>query len=128
MTAKRPATPVAQINVRIDRDLKEEGDAALVDAGLSPSQVVRDLWGKLAQGGEAAEAVVALLGPDEMDDDERAAIDARLEVVERTSRRREALAQLLGLSGSDVPLYPGGYDWHERAWSERSRKQDRRSV
>lgn len=128
MTTKRPATPVAQINVRIDRDLKEGGDATLVEAGLSPSQVVRDLWSKLAQGGEAAEAVVALLGSDEVSDDEQAAIDARLEVVERTSRRREALAQMLGLSSADAPLYPGGYDWHDRAWSEHSRKQDRRSV
>ncbi len=34
----------AQINVRIDADLKGRGDVALAAAGLTPSQAVRALW------------------------------------------------------------------------------------
>ena len=37
-------TTAAQINVRLDADLKRSGDAALSRAGLTPSQAVRALW------------------------------------------------------------------------------------
>ena len=37
-------TPV-QMNVRIDRDLKEAGDAAFADIGYTPTEAVRELWG-----------------------------------------------------------------------------------
>ena len=33
-----------QMNVRIDRELKREGDAALATIGYTPSQAVRALW------------------------------------------------------------------------------------
>ena len=37
-------TAAAQINVRLDADLKRSGDAALSRAGMTPSQAVRALW------------------------------------------------------------------------------------
>ena len=37
-------TTAAQINVRLDPDLKRSGDAALSRAGMTPSQAVRALW------------------------------------------------------------------------------------
>ena len=37
-------TTAAQINVRLDADLKRSGDAALSKAGMTPSQAVRALW------------------------------------------------------------------------------------
>ena len=39
-------TPTAnsQMNVRIDRALKERGDAALLAAGFSPTEAIRALW------------------------------------------------------------------------------------
>ena len=36
-------TTAAQINVRLDADLKRSGDAALSRAGMTPSQAVRAL-------------------------------------------------------------------------------------
>ena len=33
-----------QMNVRIDDELKREGDAVLSQTGLTPSQAVRSLW------------------------------------------------------------------------------------
>lgn len=38
------ASNAVQMNTRIDRLLKERGDAALKQAGYSPSQAVRKLW------------------------------------------------------------------------------------
>lgn len=38
------AMDAVQMNTRIDRTLKREGDAALAAAGFTPSQAVRALW------------------------------------------------------------------------------------
>ena len=38
------AIDAVQMNTRIDRTLKREGDAALAAAGFTPSQAVRALW------------------------------------------------------------------------------------
>ena len=38
------ALAMAQMNTRIDADLKQRGDAALKRAGYTPSQAVRALW------------------------------------------------------------------------------------
>lgn len=125
---KLAASQVAQINVRIERALKEEGDAALAEAGISPSQVVRDLWGRLAQRGEAISDVMAVLGSGERTSEERAATEARLAILDRITRRRDELASRLGLSMADMPVYPDGYEWQERVYQERDRKWDRRGL
>ena len=119
---------VAQINVRIDRSLKDEGDAVLAEAGISPTRIVRDLWAKLAQRGTALDAVVAALGAGGFTPDERAAIDAKLAVIDRVSRRRDQLAGQLGLSPATEPLYQDGFDWRDRARAERDRKRGRRGL
>lgn len=126
--SKLASAQMAQINVRIDRGLKEEGDAALAEAGVSPTQVVRDLWGRLAQRGTALDEVMALLGSTEYTSDERAAIEARLAILDRITRSRDELASHLGLSAADMPIYPDGYEWQERVHQERERKWDRRGL
>ncbi len=50
-----------QINIRMDRSLKEAGDAALAQIGLNPSQAVRALWEKASHRGKDLEEVSALL-------------------------------------------------------------------
>lgn len=40
-----------QMNVRIDRQLKEAGDAVLAHIGMTPSQAVRGLWQYLTENG-----------------------------------------------------------------------------
>lgn len=119
---------VAQINVRIDRSLKDEGDAVLAEAGISPTRIVRDLWAKLAQRGTALDEVVAALGVGGFTPDERAAIDAKLAVIDRVSQRRDQLAGQLGLSSATEPLYQDGFDWRDRARTERDRKRGRRGL
>lgn len=119
---------VAQINVRIDRSLKDEGDAVLAEAGISPTRIVRDLWAKLAQRGTALDEVVAALGASEFTPDERAAIDAKLAVIDRVSQRRDRLAAQLGLSSAAEPLYQDGFEWRDRVRAERDRKRGRRGL
>ena len=38
-------TILAQINARIDSNLKISGDAALAEAGLTPTKAIRSMWG-----------------------------------------------------------------------------------
>lgn len=40
---------MSQMNVRIDEDLREEGNLALESIGLLPSHIVRDLWSYAAK-------------------------------------------------------------------------------
>ena len=70
-----PAT--AQINVRLDRSLKERGDAALSQIGLSPSAAVRLLWSRAAERGESLSAVRRVLQGSSQR--EPASVDAELD-------------------------------------------------
>ena len=54
---------VAQVNVRMDRELKERGDATLSLAGSSPVRIIRLLWERLALGGDAYERIMEVLRP-----------------------------------------------------------------
>lgn len=126
--AKIATSSVAQINVRIERTLKDEGDAALAEAGISPTQIVRDLWGKLAQRGDAFDEVMQTLGSEGRSPGEQEAINAKLAVLDRVARRRDQLAQSLSLSAADMPVYPDGHDWRDRVQLERDRKRGRRGI
>lgn len=42
----------AQMNVRLDSQLKEAGDAVLASLGMTPSQAVRELWQYLTENGD----------------------------------------------------------------------------
>ncbi len=51
----------AQLNVRMDPQLKAAGDAGLADIGFSPSEAVRALWTLAAHRGKDALQVKKLL-------------------------------------------------------------------
>ena len=51
MEAELLAKKSIQMNVRIDRQLKEAGDAVLAQIGMTPSQAVRELWQYLTENG-----------------------------------------------------------------------------
>lgn len=55
------ASSVATINVRLDKTLKQAGDATLAQEGVSPSRIVRALWQRLAERGELLDTLLALL-------------------------------------------------------------------
>ena len=52
---------ITQMNVRIDEELKRSGDAVFMEAGLTPSEVVRSVWEYAAQHGEAPAIVTRAL-------------------------------------------------------------------
>ena len=57
-----------QMNTRIDPKLKERGDVALAEIGLTPSQAVRALWVKASKRGkDLAELAQLLVGTEEQD-------------------------------------------------------------
>lgn len=64
-TAERPKSEMAQMNTRIDRRLKERGDAALARAGFTPSQAVRALWEFAAEHEYEPEAIEQALSPNQ---------------------------------------------------------------
>ena len=71
------STKSVQFNVRIPLDLKKAGDETLARVGSSPTQVVRAVWQKLAQGTQGfSELDDILVGSP--DPDRAAAIDAKL--------------------------------------------------
>ena len=51
------STETAQINARINRTLKERGDAALEHAGYTPSQAIRNLWDFAARNAHNPRAI-----------------------------------------------------------------------
>lgn len=56
---------IAQVNVRMDRELKARGDATLSLAGSSPVKIIRQLWECLATGGDAYKRIMEVLCPAE---------------------------------------------------------------
>lgn len=82
--AASPHAKLAQMNTRIEADLKRQGDAALARAGYSPSQAVRALWSFAARNAHAPSDVADMLrtldgldGPGEKERRERKAAAAR---------------------------------------------------
>lgn len=52
---------MAQLNVRLEPELKSSGDAVLDRVGISSTQIIRALWMKIARGAEALDQVVEVL-------------------------------------------------------------------
>lgn len=55
------AAGMAQLNVRLDPELKAAGDSVLDRIGISPAQLIRAVWAKVARGAEACDQLVAAL-------------------------------------------------------------------
>ncbi|MDO4808166.1 MAG: hypothetical protein Q4A07_13070 [Coriobacteriales bacterium] len=51
----------AQMNVRLSRTLKAAGDAALAEAGITPTELIRELWEKISHGAADVMQVQELL-------------------------------------------------------------------
>ena len=55
------AATTSQLNVRMDSQLRSAGDTVLERAGVTPAEIVRALWAKIAGGAQECEQVLALL-------------------------------------------------------------------
>ena len=84
------AAGTVQLNVRMDRELKEAGDLTLSLAGISPSALVRQVWAKIAQGGDSLAQLTQVLS--DCDGNTRqAAVRAKLDALESAAHLAESL-------------------------------------
>ena len=106
--ASRPSHQ-AQMNVRMDSALKASGDAALAQAGYTPSAAVRALWAFAATHATAPQEITSLLNSAESaakdEADNRAA--HRLALVEKGPR---AIASFMHHFNAGVPVACNGYE------------------
>lgn len=99
------ALDTTQFNTRLERSLKQAGDAVLKRAGYTPSQAVRALWRKAAGCAENPQAIVDLLEDAPASARPRTAEDdaARLEALRRG---REEAARALAAMGFESDALP----------------------
>ena len=99
----------AQMNVRMDSALKASGDAALAQAGYTPSAAVRALWAFAATHATAPQEITALLDSAESaakdEADNRAA--HRLALVEGGSH---AIASFMQRFSAGAPVASNGHE------------------
>lgn len=108
----KPADSMIQMNTRIDRELKQSGDEALLNAGFTPSQAVRALWRFAARHRHDPGGIRALLDSDPKridadsdEDSERRFAQARAETEKGAAILTEAMRQL-GISSMDLDDTP----------------------
>lgn len=129
-TVEHPKSELTQMNTRIDRTLKERGDAALARAGFTPSQAVRALW-KFAAEHEPKEIEVLLRGEEEPGEAERQDAALKLqeteafwtkcdEIVDELQNRRVAAS----LPPLDESNSLSDDELKEREWLERLEERE----
>ena len=101
----RPRAATAQINARIEADVKAAGDAAFANAGYTPTQVIRALWGFAAKNMHDREKISSLLESiaDEGDRSRKKTLEEILEEVERGPRIIEQALREMGIENPSPP-------------------------
>ena len=93
-----PVAEVVQLNVRLPRALKEQGDATLSLVGSSPAKIIRQVWTRLSEGGEGYERLAEAL-VDARDTDQT---DEFFAPIERATKLFESMGERLGLDISTL--------------------------
>lgn len=101
-----------QMNVRMDRQLKEAGDAVLAHIGMTPSQAVRTLWEYLVVNGcMPSRSGVAVPSSN---------VPANASVESRVTQGSHIVRDACLKYGIPVPDLSGDYDdLYEEAMAER---------
>lgn len=96
---------VAQMNVRMDAELKVRGDRVLEKAGLTPTRAVRALWERIGALADRPHEVVELLQPtrDVVDPDAEAERQRKLKAAEEGA---QIVARSLADRGIDIKSTP----------------------
>ncbi len=89
---------MAQVNIRMNAALKARGDEVLTRADVSPSQLIRAVWAKVAQGRESLDQLVRVLAADAKAIDAVGGTPPGDAVVERIRRRQEGFELKFGLN------------------------------
>ena len=114
-------TTLAQINARIDADLKVSGDAALAEAGLTPTKAIRAMWGRFASLADQPEKIKELVSGPQAESSSAARVerDRKLALAREGSQIVERSLASRGISvseGFDEPPYD---ELRERALLDR---------
>lgn len=86
-----PGSASVQMNTRIDRELKREGDSVLEQAGLTPTEAVRCLYELALRYRDRPQELRELLAPSSQE--ERAAREAELERRLRVAQEGATMCQ-----------------------------------
>ena len=106
-------TATAQINARIDPELKARGDEALAAAGLSPTQAIRALWELAARNADRPDAIGSALCPDRDRKTDAARESRRAARLAAAQRGPTIVAQAypaIGIQSHDAPAPELSYD------------------
>lgn len=112
----------AQVNARIERSLKERGDAALAAAGITPTQAVRSLWELAANNAKTPRKIADALFPQRAEDNARKAASARArkrELAQRGPQLFESACRQLGLESCNDMREMSLAELKEAAFQER---------
>lgn len=119
------AASLSQMNIRLDAQVKASGDAVLKRMGITPSELVRAVWAKVAEGVEGCEQLLAALQdrkvPTPGPASEGEAFVARIEA------RKSALFSLVG----GEALHPEGMsddEMEDALWDEWAQRDQERGV
>ena len=96
------ASATAQINARIDPDLKTRGDAGLAAAGITPTQAIRALWELAAGRIDDPAAIEDALYPDRATARRALDADQRTEKVAVAQRGPSVVEEAMAQLGIDV--------------------------
>ena len=129
-TVEHPKSELTQMNTRIDRKLKERGDAALARAGFTPSQAVRALW-KFAAEHEPKEIEALLRGEEGPDEAESQDAASKLQEIEAFWAKCDEIVDGLqnrrvvaGFSPLDDSNSLSDDELKEREWLERLEERE----
>lgn len=90
---------MTQMNTRIERDLKQRGDAALARAGFSPSEAVRALWTFAAAHESEPHVVAQALAIEDPHAEERQQhVQKRLASLNRIQQRMDEFNERFGIT------------------------------
>lgn len=93
---------VAMVNVRMERDLRDAGNREIKSLGLTPSEIVRQLWKVIAGGGQDQAAVLDALYKSDVSVERREAVERKLAALRKAD---ESWDRLVGLTGLDPSTY-----------------------
>lgn len=115
-------TLAAQVNARIDPELKRSGDKGLAAAGISPTEGVRALYELASLYAKKPRKLIAALYPKAEEQAEKTAAGARARklklIDEGASIVADARAEL-GISASPSAIAPSFDDLVERAYDDK---------
>lgn len=113
---------VAQVNARIDPELKRAGDKGLAAAGISPTEGVRALYALASLYAKKPRKLIAALYPKAQEQAERSAADAKARKLKLIDEGASIVADTraeLGVSTSSSVVAPSFEDLIESAYDDK---------